>query len=60
MISWFPIYFPVRQPFDVKAGEEVEVTFWRLEDGEKVWYEWWTAKGGGIHNPNGRTYKIMK
>lgn len=40
MFSWFPIFFPLRAPLSVPAGAVVEVDFWRLTDGKKVWYEW--------------------
>ncbi|EAT85897.2 hypothetical protein SNOG_07246 [Parastagonospora nodorum SN15] len=35
MISWFPIFFPLKVP-----NSEVEVSFWRQTDDRKVWYEW--------------------
>ncbi|RUS14777.1 arginine N-methyltransferase 5, partial [Jimgerdemannia flammicorona] len=40
MFSWFPIFFPLRAPLAVPKGAIVEVDFWRLTDGKKVWYEW--------------------
>uniref|UniRef100_M4C5E2 Protein arginine N-methyltransferase n=1 Tax=Hyaloperonospora arabidopsidis (strain Emoy2) TaxID=559515 RepID=M4C5E2_HYAAE len=63
MFSWFPIYFPLRQPLRFQKGEEVVVDFWRLESNSRVWYEWSVAHGSGkghgpIHNPNGRSYWI--
>ncbi|XP_037077517.1 protein arginine N-methyltransferase 5-like isoform X2 [Pollicipes pollicipes] len=60
MFSWFPIFFPIREPMEVKRGERVEVSFWRLSNSRNVWYEW--AVGSPrtlpIHNPNGRSYTI--
>ncbi|TDH71502.1 hypothetical protein CCR75_004420 [Bremia lactucae] len=63
MFSWFPIYFPLRQPLRLEKGEEVVVNFWRLESNNRVWYEWSISSGNGkchvpIHNPNGRSYWI--
>ncbi|KAG6610513.1 Protein arginine N-methyltransferase [Phytophthora cinnamomi] len=63
MFSWFPIYFPLRQPLRFQKGEEVVVNFWRLESNNRVWYEWSASSGDGkyhvpIHNPNGRSYWI--
>ncbi|KAI9988901.1 hypothetical protein PInf_022583 [Phytophthora infestans] len=63
MFSWFPIYFPLRQPLRFHKGEEVVVNFWRLESNNRVWYEWSASSGDGkchvpIHNPNGRSYWI--
>ena len=45
---------------EVRRGEQVEVSFWRLSNARNVWYEW--AVGSPrtlpIHNPNGRSYTI--
>ncbi|OAL50362.1 arginine N-methyltransferas-like protein [Pyrenochaeta sp. DS3sAY3a] len=40
MISWFPIFFPLKNPMTLPANSEVEVSFWRQTDDRKVWYEW--------------------
>ncbi|KAL5114694.1 hypothetical protein ACEQ8H_007428 [Pleosporales sp. CAS-2024a] len=40
MISWFPIFFPLKTPMQLPANSEVEVSFWRQTDDRKVWYEW--------------------
>eukprot|EP00735_Rhodelphis_limneticus_P001355 TRINITY_DN11955_c0_g1::TRINITY_DN11955_c0_g1_i1::g.16917::m.16917 TRINITY_DN11955_c0_g1::TRINITY_DN11955_c0_g1_i1::g.16917 ORF type:complete len:612 (-),score=151.45,sp/Q8GWT4/ANM15_ARATH/47.78/0.0,PRMT5/PF05185.11/1.9e-169,Methyltransf_26/PF13659.1/0.065,Met_10/PF02475.11/0.049,Methyltransf_20/PF12147.3/0.093 TRINITY_DN11955_c0_g1_i1:440-2275(-) len=60
MFSWFPIFFPLRNPVPVKAGETIEVAFWRKMDDKKVWYEWAlvSPQATPIHNPNGRSYFI--
>lgn len=60
MFSWFPIYFPLRTPVAVKAGEEIECHFWRCTSSTKVWYEWCVVQPqpSPIHNPNGRSYWI--
>lgn len=55
MFSWFPIFFPLRQPLYLPSGAELDVHIWRLTEGRgrKVWYEWSaevylpTAAGGG-------------
>ena len=55
MISWFPIFFPLRSPVYVPDGAALGVSMWRMTDGRKVWYEWgvesWgpkeKGKGGG-------------
>ncbi|CAK4632352.1 unnamed protein product [Aphanomyces euteiches] len=61
MFSWFPIFFPLRTPLQVRQHDRIHVCFWRQVGGGKVWYEWavavndvWTP----IHNPNGRSYWI--
>ncbi|EAW13031.1 protein arginine N-methyltransferase [Aspergillus clavatus NRRL 1] len=40
MISWFPIYFPLKTPLNVPDNGEVVVTMTRQTDDRKVWYEW--------------------
>ncbi|KAK5132417.1 hypothetical protein LTR08_009100 [Meristemomyces frigidus] len=40
MISWFPIFFPLKTPLCVPDGAEMEVSMWRQTDDRKVWYEW--------------------
>ncbi|KAF2018564.1 arginine N-methyltransferas-like protein [Aaosphaeria arxii CBS 175.79] len=40
MISWFPIFFPIRTPIQVPANSELEISMWRQTDDRKVWYEW--------------------
>lgn len=50
MISWFPIFFPLKTPLYVPDGGEIEVWMWRQTDDRKVWYEWSVevhAKGEG-------------
>ncbi|KAG9045040.1 methyltransferase protein [Tulasnella sp. UAMH 9824] len=40
MLSWFPLFFPLREPVYVPANAELDVHLWRLTDKRKVWYEW--------------------
>ncbi|KAK4494510.1 hypothetical protein PRZ48_014808 [Zasmidium cellare] len=40
MISWFPIFFPLKKPIFVPDDAEIEVSMWRQTDDRKVWYEW--------------------
>ncbi|KAI0136971.1 PRMT5 arginine-N-methyltransferase [Xylariales sp. AK1849] len=40
MISWFPIFFPLKQPLYFPPDTELEVSMWRQTDDTKVWYEW--------------------
>ena len=60
MFSWFPIFFPIATPVRVRRGEEIELHFWRLNNGKQVWYEWTVTKPVAlpIHNSNGRSYTI--
>lgn len=60
MFSWFPIYFPLRIPIQVKAGDEICFQMWRVCTTTKVWYEWSvsTPQISTIHNPGGRSHWI--
>ncbi|UYV74345.1 PRMT5 [Cordylochernes scorpioides] len=60
MFSWFPIFFPLREPVYVRQGEVVTANFWRLATHRKVWYEWNISSPlvVPIHNPTGRSYTI--
>ncbi|KAL1599469.1 hypothetical protein SLS60_007272 [Paraconiothyrium brasiliense] len=40
MISWFPIFFPLKTPIHLPSNSELEVSMWRQTDDRKVWYEW--------------------
>ncbi|KAJ4522967.1 hypothetical protein HRR78_000456 [Exophiala dermatitidis] len=40
MISWFPIYFPLKTPLFCPDKSEMTITMWRKTDDRKVWYEW--------------------
>lgn len=53
MISWFPIYFPLKTPLYVPDDSEVEVSIWRQTDDRKVWYEW-CVEAFALTGPNRR------
>jgi len=40
MISWFPIFFPFKEPLYYPPDTELDVSMWRQTDDTKVWYEW--------------------
>ncbi|KAL8949137.1 MAG: hypothetical protein Q9222_004735 [Ikaeria aurantiellina] len=40
MMSWFPIYFPLKIPMSLPTASELAVTMRRVTDNRKVWYEW--------------------
>ena len=40
MISWFPIYFPLKIPIYLPDESELGLSMWRKSDERKVWYEW--------------------
>ena len=66
MFSWFPLYFPFREPVHVPAGANISVKIWRRSAQAKVWYEWCAQvhRQGEIlsvtpiHNPNGRSSHV--
>jgi len=60
MFSWFPIFFPIKEPMYVAAGETIEVHFWRKCNRVKVWYEWSVTRpqASTIHNILGRSHFI--
>ncbi|XP_054276086.1 protein arginine N-methyltransferase 5-like [Macrosteles quadrilineatus] len=60
MVSWFPIFFPIKEPVSLKTGDNLVVHFWRLHNKREVWYEWTITSPitTPIQNPNGRAYNI--
>ncbi|GAM20427.1 hypothetical protein SAMD00019534_036020 [Acytostelium subglobosum LB1] len=60
MFSWFPIFFPIREPINVNGNNTITVHFWRNATRAKVWYEWAVTSPSisAIHNPGGRSYWI--
>lgn len=61
MVSWFPIWFPLRKPLTVKKGTPITVNLWRCTGAGKVWYEWNMAtdlETTAIHNAGGRSCAI--
>ena len=75
MYSWFPLYFPLREPIIVPEGCSIRCNIWRKTDaknpsqiGGSVWYEWHVEILDGnssvincsnLHNPGGRSSKIL-
>ncbi|THH10312.1 hypothetical protein EW145_g1417 [Phellinidium pouzarii] len=41
MLSWFPCFFPVKEPLYLPSNSELRVYLWRLTGANKVWYEWY-------------------
>ncbi|KAL1744107.1 PRMT5 arginine-N-methyltransferase-domain-containing protein [Schizophyllum fasciatum] len=40
MLSWFPLFFPFREPLYLPSNSELHVSIWRLTSTRQVWYEW--------------------
>lgn len=61
MVSWFPIWFPLRNPITVKRGDKITIDISRHNGDGKVWYEWTIATPtttSPVHNPGGRSHAI--
>ncbi|KAF9069256.1 PRMT5 arginine-N-methyltransferase-domain-containing protein [Rhodocollybia butyracea] len=40
MLSWFPLFFPFKEPLYLPSNCELQVSIWRLTNERQVWYEW--------------------
>ncbi|KAJ6619700.1 PRMT5 arginine-N-methyltransferase-domain-containing protein [Mycena sp. CBHHK59/15] len=40
MLSWFPLFFPFKEPLYLPSNSELQVSIWRLTNERQVWYEW--------------------
>ena len=40
MHSWFPLYFPIKNPFIAYKGQRISISIWRNHNASAVWYEW--------------------
>ncbi|EGC38677.1 hypothetical protein DICPUDRAFT_28207 [Dictyostelium purpureum] len=60
MFSWFPIYFPLKEPVYIPQNSTIKCSFWRTNNKTKVWYEWCllSPQITPIQNVNGRSYYI--
>jgi len=60
MHSWFPIFFPLREPLLLRAGGDVQAHIWRACSASRVWYEWAVTQpeATALHNPGGRSYFV--
>ncbi|KAJ1673565.1 hypothetical protein EV182_004991, partial [Spiromyces aspiralis] len=69
MFSWFPMFFPLKDPITVVSGQTVVVNMWRRTTNTKVWYEWLVdvvtgtnesrvVASSGLHNLDGWSYWI--
>ena len=54
LISWFPIFFPLKTPLTFPDESELVVSMWRMTDDRKVWYEWLIETFAVIDNGKGR------
>lgn len=62
MISWFPVFIPIKTPLRIKKGDNITATFWRCVSSRRVWYEWVVEVGDkitSIHNSNGKSSEML-
>ncbi|KCV67907.1 hypothetical protein, variant [Fonticula alba] len=61
MESWFPCFFPLRTPVDVRPGDRISLQVWRRSSATAVWYEWALLAPvvGQIHNSGGRSCSML-
>lgn len=62
MISWFPVFIPIKTPLRVHKGDKITARFWRCLDSRRVWYEWIVEVGNHtttLHNANGRSSEML-
>ncbi|KPI93226.1 Protein arginine N-methyltransferase 5 [Papilio xuthus] len=62
MISWFPVFIPIKTPLRVHKGETITATFWRCVNSRRIWYEWIVEVGNyttPLHNANGRSSEML-
>lgn len=59
MGSWYPAFFPVAEPHNIKKGEKISIEFWRkVQQGVKVWYEW-KVQDDKVLNEGGEVHPIL-
>jgi protein arginine N-methyltransferase 5 len=62
LLSWFPIFFPLRSPLCVSRGEILQVQIWRVCERTRVWYEWnvgiQSKTPQRVHNAHGQYYSL--
>lgn len=62
MISWFPVFIPIKTPLRVHKGETITARFWRCVNSRRVWYEWVVEVGNRttkLHNVNGQSSEMF-
>lgn len=61
MLSWFPIYFPLKNQINKQGKSEnksVSVEFYRKRDGHRIWYEWGES-GKELQNVDGASFTMF-
>uniref|UniRef100_A0A6B2G530 Protein arginine N-methyltransferase 5 (Trinotate prediction) n=1 Tax=Myxobolus squamalis TaxID=59785 RepID=A0A6B2G530_MYXSQ len=59
MFSWFPFFFPLKNPIVVGKDDKISLSIWRRCNPASVWYEWClNSSPSMIHNSAGKHYSI--
>ncbi|KAL7671154.1 hypothetical protein ACOME3_006062 [Neoechinorhynchus agilis] len=63
LVSWFPIFFPLSNPFMVAKGSKIRIRFSRCGTAKRrcMWYEWSVVHPivTHIHNAAGKYYRMF-
>ncbi|ETW83084.1 hypothetical protein HETIRDRAFT_417080 [Heterobasidion irregulare TC 32-1] len=51
MLSWFPLFFPLKEPLYLPSNSELQVSIWRLTNQRQVWYEWYAESFLPVFHP---------
>jgi len=57
MLSWFPLFFPFKEPLYLPSNSELQVFVWRLTNQRQVWYEWYAESFLPVLRPLAETPK---
>ncbi|KAH9178266.1 PRMT5-domain-containing protein [Lactarius sanguifluus] len=58
MLSWFPLFFPLKEPLYLPSNSELQVFVWRLTNQRQVWYEWHAESFLPVLRPLAETPKV--
>ncbi|KAI9512048.1 PRMT5-domain-containing protein [Russula earlei] len=58
MLSWFPLFFPLRESLYLPSNSELQVSVWRLTDQRQVWYEWYAESFLPVLRPSTEMPKV--
>ncbi|KAF0988761.1 hypothetical protein HZS_917 [Henneguya salminicola] len=60
MFSWFPFFFPLKNPILTSMEQEISLSIWRKVSTSSVWYEWCIESPSisMIHNSGGKHYQM--
>ncbi|KAI0264494.1 PRMT5 arginine-N-methyltransferase-domain-containing protein [Gloeopeniophorella convolvens] len=51
MLSWFPLFFPLKEPLYLPSNSELQVSIWRQTNQRQVWYEWYAESFLPVFRP---------